>query len=258
LGLASAFVNANVALSRAVDGLLPASLRRDGNRTFLKDYAPRAIQAGTTVYDLGGGSQPFVKLDVKERFGLRVVGLDISAEEMAQAPAGVYDQMIAADLCTYIGQGDADIVMCQATLEHVPDGAGAMRAIASVLKPGGRVFIFAPSRNALFARLNLVLPQRVKEKILFTLFPKKGEGHDGFPAFYNRCTPKDIEALARRNGLEVEERALFWISSYFMALFPAYLVWRLAQGASYLVRGYNAAETFIYILRKPDTPEPTA
>ncbi len=176
-------INANVALSRAIDGLLPASLRRDGNRTFLKDYAPRAIQAGTTVYDLGGGSQPFVSLDVKERFGLRVVGLDISAEEMAQAPAGVYDRMIAADLCTYIGKGDADIVMCQATLEHVPDGAGAMRAIASVLKPGGRVFIFAPSRNALFARLNLILPQRVKEKSCSPSSPKKAQGHDGFPAF---------------------------------------------------------------------------
>lgn len=254
MGLASTFVNANVKVSQAIDKLLPASLSRDGNRTFLSDYAPRALQSGATVYDVGGGSQPFVSLEAKQRLGLTVVGLDISAEEMALAPAGVYDRTIATDLCTFSGDGDADLVMCQATLEHVPDGAGAHRAIASILKPGGRVFIFAPSRNAMFARLNLLLPENVKKKLLFALFPKKAQGHDGFPAFYDRCTPKDIEAMAKQNGLEVEERALFWISSYFMVFAPAYLTWRVLQGISYLINGDNAAETFIYILRKPERP----
>ena len=31
--------------------------------------------------------------------------------------------------------------------------------------------------------------------------PDKAHGHDGFPAYYDRCTPREIEALARDNGL---------------------------------------------------------
>lgn len=248
----NAFVRANVAVSKAIDGLLPAALNRDGNRAFLQTYAPRALRRGGTVYDVGGGSQPFVSLEKKRELGLEVVGLDISAEELDQAPPGVYDRKIAADLCTFVGNADADVVMCQATLEHVPDGAGAIRAIASILRPGGRAFVFAPSRNAMFARLNLALPQKLKERLLFTLFPAKATGHDGFPAYYDRCTPGEIEALARENGLVVEDRALFWVSSYFMVFVPAYLLWRALQGVSYLIRRDDAAETFIYILRKPD------
>lgn len=258
LGLIRSFVDLNIRVSRALDQLLPASLREDGNRTFLKDYAPDAIRRGATLYDVGGGSQPFVTLAAKEEHGMRVVGLDISAEEMALAPPGVYDRAIAADLCTFVGDADADVVMCQATLEHVPDGPGAIRAIASILKPGGRAFIFAPSRNALFARLNLLLPQNLKERLLFTLFPAKATGHDGFPAFYYHCTPKQIEALARSNGLVVERHALFWVSSYFTVFVPAYLAWRMFQGVSYLFSGRNAAETFIYVLRKPVADETLA
>jgi hypothetical protein len=51
----------------------------------------------------------------------------------------------------------------------------------------------------------------------------------------------------------VEERRLFWTSSYFFILTPAYLAWRIWQGLAYIVLGNNAAESFIYVLRKADT-----
>lgn len=246
----AAFVRLNVKISRAIDSLLPQTLRRDGNQAFLENYAPMALEYGATVYDVGGGSQPFVSQETKQRFNLTVVGLDINAEELAKAPDGIYDRTITADLCTFVGASDADIVICQATLEHVPDVRGAMRAIASILAPNGRAFLFAPSRNALFARLNLLLSQELKTRILFSTFPSMATGHSGFPAFYDNCTPRDIERLARESGLEVDDRAFFWVSAYFMAFVPAYIFWRLAQSVSYIIRGNNAAETFIYVLKK--------
>ncbi len=63
-------------------------------------------------------------------------------------------------------------MICQALLEHVPSTERAFRAIGSLLKPGGLALIFAPSRNAVFARLNLLLPQRLKRAILFAVFPE--------------------------------------------------------------------------------------
>ncbi len=244
------FVNANIWLSRIIDSALPYRLRQDGNKTFIAEILPTAVSQGDVVYDLGGGSRPFVTLAQKRQLSLTVIGLDLSAEELAAAPAGIYDRTIVADLCTFTGSGDADVIICQATLEHVPDTKGTMRALASTAKPGGRIFIFAPSRNALFARLNMLMPEGIKRLLLFTIFPIKAQGHDGFRAYYNNCTPREIEALASANGFEIEERHLFWISSYFMAFTPAYIAWRLWQGLNWLLLGDNAAETFIFVLRK--------
>lgn len=244
------FLKANYAVSCWIDSFLPGKLRQDGNAAFLRDVLPRALQADTTLYDLGGGSRPCVSRELKDRLGLRLVGLDVSGDEMAAAPAGTYDQTIVADLCTYTGRGNADSVICQATLEHVPDTVGAMRGLATCVRPGGAIYLFAPCRNAAFARINLILPERLKQILLFNLFPEKAKGHDGFRAYYDHCTPGQIEAIARSNGLEIEERRLFWTSSYFFILTPAYVLWRAWQGLAYIVIGKNAAESFVYVLRK--------
>lgn len=250
------FVSANQTLSWSIDRmLLPDRLRLDGNKDFRKSIVPGWLLPGLTVYDLGGGSNPYLDPASKEELKLKVVGLDISQAELDAAPQGAYDTIIAADLCTFRGNADGDLVICQATLEHVPDTAGAIRAIAETLSPGGLACIFAPSRNAVFARLNLLLPETVKRKILFTLFPHKAEGHDGFKAYYDRCTPAEIEALARANGLEVIERRLYWTSSYFSILVPAFLLWRLWQGVHWLAAGPQAAETFAFVLKRPEHNE---
>lgn len=245
------FLDWNKWVSAKFDSLLPVRLRLDGNRTFKQDVLPNAVRYGDSVYDLGGGSQPWLSPSAKNDLSARVVGLDIDGAELAAAEPGAYDEVIVHDLCAFKGHADADVVICQATLEHVPDTTGALKAIATILRPGGRAFIFAPCRNAAFARLNLILPERVKRRLLFSLFPEKAEGHDGFKAYYNQCTPSQITTLARQFGLEVEQRRLFWTSSYFRIFFPAFVLWRLIQFISRLALGDDAAETFIFVLRKP-------
>lgn len=230
--------------------MLPTRLRLDGNQAFRHSFLRNAIDAGNVVYELGGGSRPYLSTEKKSRMNIRVVGLDIDADELEAAPVGTYDRTIAADLCTYSGEGDADVVICQATLEHVQDSTGAIRAIATTLKPGGRAFIFAPCRNALFARLNLFLPQELKRQVLFKLLPHKDEEHEGFRAFYDRCTPSEISEIAKSNGLRVRTKKVFWISSYFFSFVPAYLFWRFFQGVSFLLKGEDAAESFVLVLEK--------
>jgi 2-polyprenyl-6-hydroxyphenyl methylase/3-demethylubiquinone-9 3-methyltransferase len=247
----SKFIFFNQTLSQNFDRLLPKKLRKDGNGTFLREILPSAVGRGDIVYDLGSGSQPYFSPEGKEKIGAIVVGLDIDSAELAGAETGSYDRTIVHDLCTFEGVADANVVICQATLEHVPDTTGAIRAITSTLAPGGRAFIFAPCRNAAFARLNIILPEALKRKILFSLFPSKAEGHDGFKAYYDKCTPSAIERLARENGLEVDERHVFWMSSYFTIFFPAFVAWRLTQLISWLILRDDAAETFIFVLRKP-------
>jgi 2-polyprenyl-6-hydroxyphenyl methylase/3-demethylubiquinone-9 3-methyltransferase len=246
------FVSFNQNVSRWLNKLLPESVCQDGNSFFRTRILPGLLQNGAVIYDLVGGKQPFVTSEIKTRWSLKVVGLDLSADELKSAPPGVYDTTIVADLCEFKGNSDADIVICQATLEHVHDTRGAICSITSILKIGGIAYIFfAPSRNAVFARLNLVLPQRTKEKILFLLLPET-EGSQGFPAYYDQCTPSELEALFREFNLRVVERKLFYMSTYFMVFSPLFVVWRLWQGIFYLIAGANAAKTFIYVVQREE------
>lgn len=195
------FVALNQNLSRRFDSIFSDKIREDGNQYFLQKLLPKALQRNNVVYDAGGGFQPCITAVKKAVLNIELVGVDISGSELDAAPPRTYDRTITADICNFEGEEDADIVVCQALLEHVPNTPGAIKSMASILKPDGRIFIFVPSRNAVFARLNLISPEAIKLKLLHTFFPKK-TGHAGFKAYYDHCTPSQIENLAVTNNLE--------------------------------------------------------
>jgi SAM-dependent methyltransferase len=225
----------------------------DGNAHFLEAFAPRHLPAGAVVYDIGGGKQPLIPVAKKRELGLKVIGLDIDCKELARAPSGAYDQVICADIQTYRGVGDADVVICQAVLEHVRSQRAAMEGVFSVLKPGGLALVWIPCRNACYARMNLALPESLKTRILFYVFPEAEEAQ-GFPAYYDHCTPRQFRALiAEYQGLVVDERYYFrsWYFSFFL---PMYVLWRLWVQMFYFVAGEEACESFSLAFRKNSVP----
>ncbi len=244
-----AFISWNLRVSRGFDNRLPERYRIDGNSDFEADFAYRWIKPGARVVDVGGGKGPFIDVATKQRLALHVTGVDISAEELAAAPAGAYDEVICGDIATTKGDGRADICICRAVLEHVADVGSAMDSIASFLKPGGVALTFVPSRNAVFARLNLLLPEDFKRALLFAVFPQAKHGQ-GFRSYYDRCTPSGFKAMAGAAGLQVAEARHYFVSAYFMFFFPLHLVWRGWILAFRALRGDEAAETFSMALRR--------
>ncbi len=250
MNLLRTFVDINMRLSKWFDQrFLPELFIKDGNRDFISEMAPSYLCQGMKIYDVGGGKQPFVDVEKKQSLQLTVVGIDISQSELDRAPIGSYDETICADIAKVHGLGDGDIVICQAVLEHVQDTEGAMRAIASLLKPGGKALIFVPSRNAVFARLNIIMPEQIKQKILYNVYPHT-RSTQGFPSFYHRCTPNDFIVMAKRNGLTEYESRYYFISSYFSFLFPIYVIWRIWIVVFKFFAGNQAAETFSMVFVK--------
>ncbi len=244
------FIDLNRRCSRAFDAVLtPEKCRVDGNRDFIDNFAKKYLQRGLTVFDVGGGKQPYINRETKEALALKVIGLDIDANELARAPSGLYDEVICADITKYSGNGTADLLVCQALLEHVSDVSAAFKSIASILRPGGRAVIFVPSRNALFARLNLLLPEKFKRWILFKVFPQ-ARTDAGFPSYYDRCTPVDFRKLVHQNGLQEIEFRPYYESAYFSFFVPAHIGWRLWTHLFRLIKGDQAAETFCLAFAK--------
>lgn len=249
MGLARRFIDYNRRLSDKLDRLLPSRFRIDGNTDFQKLFAPAYLRSDATVYDVGGGKQPFVSTEEKRRLRLQTVGIDISQNELSRAPAGAYDRVVAEDIARFRGAGDADLVICQAVLEHVQDIDGAFEGIASCLRQGGIACVFVPSRHAVFARLNLLLPQQVKHYLLFSVFPGAREAQ-GFPSYYNQCTPNDFARLAAEHGLEIAEAKYYYLSRYFTFFAPLHALWRAWGVLFFFLEGPQAAETFSVALRK--------
>jgi SAM-dependent methyltransferase len=244
-------IASQIRLTRKFDGFLPSQHLIDGNADFIDNLVPQYTFAGAVVYDVGGGKNPVIDAERKAQLGLKIIGLDIDAGELAAAPPGRYDHTICADIVSYRGARDADLVICQALLEHVLDTGHALEAIASILKPGGQALLFVPSRNAVYARINLLLPQRLKERILFGIYPHMRRSQ-GFLAHYDRCTPAALQALALRKGLRTVERPVYFQSDYFRFCFPIHALWRIWVLLFRSLAGDQAAETFSLVLRKEE------
>lgn len=250
MNIARIFINTNISISKWFDKtFLSDPFRIDGNLDYLFKVVPKYITEGAKLYDVGGGKQPMYSVKDKYNLGLTIIGIDIDEVELKNAPHGSYDKIICADISSFEGQGDGDFVLCQALLEHVENTEVAIKSISTLLKPGGKALIFVPSRNAIFARLNNFLPQKIKKALLYSIYPKTRHAQ-GFPSYYNKCTPRDFLKISSENSLNLVESRYYYISSYFQFFFPLYLLWRLWIITFRFISKEQAAETFCMVFEK--------
>ena len=248
-GLPGKFIDFNKSLSRRLDGMLPEEFRVDGQTHFQQEFAPPYVPEGALVYEVGGGKHPLHPKKEKARRDLRVIGLDIDEGELMRAPRGTYDATIRADITEYRGREDADVVICQALLEHVADTKSAFAGLASILKKDGVALLFTPSKSALYARVNQLIPERLKSKMLRLLYPELAD-RSGFPGHYHRCTLSEFEEMARGQGFAVVQKRAYYCSAYFSFFAPLHVLWRLWLWVFFLLARERAAETFSLALRK--------
>lgn len=58
------FIRLNRSISRGINSMFPENVRRDGNHHFLTETLSDILHKGAVVYDLGGGAQPFISLQL--------------------------------------------------------------------------------------------------------------------------------------------------------------------------------------------------
>ncbi|MEF9944834.1 MAG: bifunctional 2-polyprenyl-6-hydroxyphenol methylase/3-demethylubiquinol 3-O-methyltransferase UbiG, partial [Burkholderiaceae bacterium] len=108
--------------------------------------------AGKSVLDVGCGGG--VLAEAMAARGAQVTGIDLTVKllkvaELHSLESGVavnYQESTAEDWARDHA-GQYDVVTCMEMLEHVPDPASVVRAVASLVKPGGRVFFSTINRN---------------------------------------------------------------------------------------------------------------
>jgi len=113
-----------------------------------------AIKPGSRVLDVGTGTGVLLPFLV-EAVGPTgsIVALDIAEEMLARARAKNGDRNIEYVLgditSTPFQEGTFDEIICNNTFPHLRDKSAALREMARILRPGGRVVICHPkSREA--------------------------------------------------------------------------------------------------------------
>jgi 2-polyprenyl-6-hydroxyphenyl methylase/3-demethylubiquinone-9 3-methyltransferase len=157
----------------------------------------RAPLAGRRVLDVGCGGG--ILSESMARRGAHVLGIDLAAaalqvaelHALEQNVAVAYRRISAEDLAVEV-PGAFDVVTCMEMLEHVPDPASVLRALATLVRPGGDVFVSTINRNAKAYLLAIVGAEYVMR-----MLPRGTHDYERF------IRPSELARAARAAGLRV-------------------------------------------------------
>ncbi len=191
------------------------------------------------VLDIGGGANPVLTMDFVHREGISYSILDISETELQKAPE-CYNKIVADAASTRFSLNKTfDLVFSKMLLEHIKDAAQFHKNMLSILTNKGLSVHFFPTLYTLPFFVNMLLPERSADMLLYFIGPRDRHQHAKFRAYYNWCrgpVEGQIEKYSRL-GYEVAEYAgFFGHSAYYAKIIP--------------LRKLHEIKT-VYLLRKP-------
>jgi 2-polyprenyl-6-hydroxyphenyl methylase/3-demethylubiquinone-9 3-methyltransferase len=130
----------------------PSRPLHDLNPVRLQYIERAAPLAGRTVVDVGCGGG--ILSEAMARAGARVLGIDLAravldVAELHALQSGVpvqYRHLAAEDLAQ-LHPGEFDLATCMEMLEHVPDPAASLAALAKLVRPGGDIVVSTLNRH---------------------------------------------------------------------------------------------------------------
>ena len=185
-----------------------------------------ALRPGIRVLDVGGGGEPAISIDRRPP-GLYYVGLDLSAAELARAPAGAYDATVVGDVAVRRPEleDQFDLIVSWQVLEHVRPLAVAVANLRSYLRPEGLLVVQLSGAFSAFGLLNRILPQRLGIWGMSVLLGRDPE--TVFPAYYDGCWHRRLRRMfsgwTRAQIVPIYQGAVYF--SFFAPLMAIYLVY---------------------------------
>ena len=122
----------------------PSYVWRFGQERRLRLIDRYAPLQGKTILDVGCGLGTYVERF--REFSDQAYGIDIEVERVVEGGKSVPNLLAAAAEALPFSDNSFHVLVLHEVLEHVDDDAQAMEEAYRLLKPGGRIVIFAPNR----------------------------------------------------------------------------------------------------------------
>jgi SAM-dependent methyltransferase len=228
--------------STEAEGAVSYQLSAEAWRDFPRLIREAALSSpGRTVCDIGGGARPALDIDFVREHALNYTVMDISADELAKAPAGYHKLQVDIGSSTLPAgvEGTFDVVFSKTLAEHVRDAEQFHRNVFRLLAEGGVAIHLFPTLFAPAFVANRLLPAPVTRWLLSKVQGQRrdSEGLEGkFPAYYSWCRGPSARQFRRfeKLGFEVAEyRCYFGTPGYYR---PLRLAWLDSMVSRWLLR----------------------
>lgn len=199
--------NVNPAETAKFDRLAARWWDPDGESRPLHDLNPvrfgyvaeRAALKGARALDVGCGGG--ILSEALARAGAEVTAIDLAPAVLDVARLHLHESGLSVDYrevsveaLAEASPGTFDVVTCMEMLEHVPDPASVIAACATLLKPGGRLFLSTLNRTPLAFGAAIL-----GAEYALRLLPRGTHHYEQF------LRPSEIAAVLRRCGLELDD-----------------------------------------------------
>jgi len=205
--------------SRDIDILTASTLKHLRERWWsveFTDFLRETLQprAGDRILDVGcGAGTAEVRLGQLGISQMRLYGVDLIGARVAEAAASakahnIRVRLASANACALPFKPNAfDSTFCVAVLQHVRDRAAAVRELARVTKPGGRVLVMEPDNAARYWYSFSAAGTRAFEAAsrFFTALEAHGQ-------WAELAVGPQISAIFPRLGIETTDIRLFPVS----------------------------------------------
>ena len=164
------------------------------------DWIDRCVTlTGKRVLDVGCGGG--ILAENMAARGALVTGIDLGEKALSVARLHLLEsqrkvdyRLLYAEALAQELPGNFDAVTCMEMLEHVPDPASAIQACATLVKPGGQVFMSTINRN-----LKAYLFAVIGGEYILKLLPRGTHDYARF------LRPAELARYCRNAGLRVDE-----------------------------------------------------
>jgi 2-polyprenyl-6-hydroxyphenyl methylase/3-demethylubiquinone-9 3-methyltransferase len=177
----------------------PSKPLHDLNPWRLKYLERAGSLAGKRAVDVGCGGG--ILSEAMARAGASVLGVDLSQAVLdvaglhaLEGHVDVEYRAIAAEDLARESPAGFDLVTCMEMLEHVPDPAATVKALATLAKPGGEVVVSTLNRNPLAFAVAIVGAEYIARAL------PRGT-HD----YLKFIRPSELARWGREAGLELRD-----------------------------------------------------